>query len=562
MPFIDNIKPQLLVPLPCLADNLPAEILTEVFSNIVTSNSYHYTAEVATQLEKEALVFRRASQVSRFWRDVALHQCKDIWGSIINVDTSSSAWVEELIARSGNSPLTIQSLPYRRGRNEDFYTKKWTSILARMDRVKILHFELRCQEDVSQLMYATSNFHAPILESFRVGFGRRFGSEPSHNFFAFEGPLFDNHCPNLRDLVLTNVAFLQESMDFSTIRLVHLDITPDCLSAPPTVSQWLDVLETQPSLRYLTMDVHATFDAEIRLVFSREVRLPNLQEFNIEAAGIEGANIFASLILPSHCGIAIHIREDDETFDDLSFIETFGESLSRCIKRWSKKGSAPNPELGSWGLEMDELYFVLRLGSKNDEWYNPRIQLRYNALYCGEDDTQDVSPVLSRFISVIPKTGIIDAASSCTLELQHSISKNVGLMALLLQCCSSITHLRLVGESLWFINGLLPEAGSGAVLFPTLNHVTFDRIYIQDSEFDLVYGYFQSFLRSISATGRGIPATTLHIDMTFGMHAKFAEKAISSFGSKVQTFTHKGRFEELWAPKFWVGRDELRIIDS
>ena len=212
---------------------------------------------------------------------------------------------------------------------------------------------------------------------------------------------------------------------------------------------------------------------------------------------------------------------------------------------------------------MDELYFVLRLGLKDDERHNPRIQLRYNALYWGEDDTQDVSPVLSRFIGMIQKTGIINAACSCTLELQHPISKNVGLMTLLLQCCSSITQLRLVGESLWFVNGLLPEPGSGTVLFPTLNHVTFDRIYIQDSKFDLAYGYFQSFLRSISAAGRGIPATTLHIDMTFGMHTRFAEKAISSFGSKIQTFTHRDMFkEEFWAPKFWVGRDELRTIGS
>jgi hypothetical protein len=80
MLFIDNIKPLALLPPSCPADNLPAEILTEVFSNIVTSHSYHYTEEVATLLEKEALVFRCASQVSRFWRDVALHQLQGYLG--------------------------------------------------------------------------------------------------------------------------------------------------------------------------------------------------------------------------------------------------------------------------------------------------------------------------------------------------------------------------------------------------------------------------------------------------------------------------------------------------
>jgi hypothetical protein len=349
-----------------------------------------------------------------------------------------------------------------------------------MDRVKTLHFKPRCQEDALQLMYATSNLQAPILESFRVDCERHFGSEPT-----FEGPLFDNHCPNLRDLVLTNVAFIQETMDFSTIRLVHLDITPDFFYDSPTVSQWLDVLETQPSLRHLTMNVHSTFDAKIHPVFSRQVRLPNLEEFDIETAGIEGAHIFAGLVLPSHCGIAIQIKEEEETFDDLSFIEIFGESLSRFIKQWSGKGSATNPELGSWGLEVDELYFAFRLGSKDDEWHNPRIQLHYYGEYI------DISMVLPRFIGMVRRTGIIDAACSCTLELQHSISKDIGLMALLLQCCSSITHLRLVGESLLFVNGLLPEPDNGTVLFPTLSHVILDRFYIQGSGFDPVYAYFR-----------------------------------------------------------------------
>jgi hypothetical protein len=347
-------------------------------------------------------------------------------------------------------------------------------------------------------------------------------------------------------------------MDFFAIRLIHLDITPDVFSAAPTVSQWLDVLEPQPSLRYLTMNIHYTWDAEIYPLFSREVRLPNLQEFNIQTAGIEGPHIFASLVLPSHCGIAIQITEEDETFDDLSFIETFGESLSRCIKRWSGKGSAKDPELGSWGLEVDELYLVLRLRSKDDEWHNPRIQLHYYGLYGGEDDTQDVFPVLSGFIGVIRRKGIIDAAYNCTLELQHPISKNVDLimMALLLQCCGNITLLRLVGESLWFVNGLLPEPGSGIVLFPALNHATLDRVYIDESGFDHAYGYFQSLLQSISAVGRGIPTITLHIDMEYGMHVEFAEKAISSFGSKIETFTNRFK-EQIWAPRYWVGHDEL-----
>jgi hypothetical protein len=70
-----------------------------------------------------------------------------------------------------------------------------------MDRVKILHFELRCHEDASQLMYAISNYQGPMLESFRVGYECHCGLESSHTF-SFDGRLFDNFCPNLRDLVL------------------------------------------------------------------------------------------------------------------------------------------------------------------------------------------------------------------------------------------------------------------------------------------------------------------------------------------------------------------------
>ena len=254
MPFIYDIKRSLLGPLPspCLIDNLPPEILAEAFANIVISHSYHYTEEVAALLEEEALVLRCASQVSRFWRDVALHQCKGIWGSIININTSSDVWVEELFRRSRNSPLTVQSLRSRRDPDEDFRGDKWTAVLAQMGRVKVLHFTLGCHEDASQLMYATSNLRAPLLESFRIGYKYLCAWEPGQSLFSFSGRLFDNHCPNLRDFVLTRVPFIQPTVHFLDIHLAHLDVTPDLFSIDLTVSQWLDVLESQPSLRYLT----------------------------------------------------------------------------------------------------------------------------------------------------------------------------------------------------------------------------------------------------------------------------------------------------------------------
>jgi hypothetical protein len=551
MPFI--YKPQLLGPPPCFVDNLPTEILAEVFANLVTSHSYLYTKEVAILLEEESLALRRASQVSQFWRKVALHQCSNIWGSIINIDTSSSAWVEELISRSRDSLLTIQSLHIRREPKEDFCGAKWTSIFAEMARVKILHVTLGRHEDVSQLMYATSNLQAPILESFRVYF---FASAP--RLFSFNGRLFDNHCPNLRDLVVvTGVLFIQRTMDFSTIRLVHLDITPDLSSVRPTVSQWLDVLETQPSLRYLTMEVYSVSGNETYPIFSREVRLPNLEKFSIGTAGMEGAHLFASLVLPSHCGIAIEIMEEDKTLEDLSFIETFGETIARCIKRWSGTCS----KLGSWGLEVDEIDFVLGLGSDDDKWDNPRIQLHY---VFSHSDGEDEEEILPSFLDVFQRKGIVDAAHSCTLDLLEFRIPN-GLIAFFSQCGRNITHLRLVyHHSLWFVGGLLhtPEPGGGTLLFPSLNHVTLYNPRIDEFGSDHAYGDFQSSVQLISAARRGIPTITLRVYMDNERQVNFAARATNSFGSKIEIITLVSGpvFEEVRAPRWWVGGNELRVL--
>lgn len=566
MPFIYDIKRSLLGPFrrPCLVDKLPPEILSEVFANIVTSHSYHYTEEVAVQLEEEALAFRRASQVCQFWRDVAVHQCNGIWGSIINIDTSGDAWVQELITRSKNSPLMIQSLPSRRDPIEDFRGAKWTSILAQMDRVKVLHFIRGCHEDASRLMYATSNLQAPLLESFRIGYKCLCAWEPSSSLFSFDGRLFDNHCPNLRDFVLTRVPFIQPTINFYNVRLAHLDITPDLFPVGPTVSQWLDVLETQPSLRYLTMVVPSMSGADTYAMFSREVRLLNLEELSIETAGIEGAHLFASLVLPSHCGIAIQIMESDEEFSHFSLlVQTLGEGIQGCVKRWSGKGAGSAKKLESWGMEVGEEYFAFRLGSEDDEWYNPRIQLHY---YCSATDAMDeeVLLVLPSFLEMIQRKGIVNPAKSCTLETQFRIMAPVGLVDLLSHCTRNVTHLRLMGHSLWFICGLLrkPDPEAGTALFPALNHLTLDGPYIDDSGFDHAFGYFESFLYSISATGRGIPMTTLHVDLDLEVHIRFAEKARKSFGSKIDSemYVPQGAFEELREPRYWVGDDELRVL--
>jgi len=565
MPFIYDIERSLLGPLrtPCFVDNLPPEILAEVFANIVTSHSYHYTENVAALLEDEALAFRRASQVSQFWRSVALHQCRDIWGSIINIDTSSSAWVKELITRSKNSPLTIQSLPSRRRPNEDFCGDKWTSVLAQMARIKILHFTLGCHEDASQLMYATSHLQAPILESFRIGHKCICALEPRPTLFSFNGRLFDNHCPNLRDFVLARVPFVQPTMHFSAVRLVHLDITPDLFSIGPTVSQWLDVLETQPFLRYLTMVVPSMPGADAYPIFSRPVHLPNLEEFSIETPGIEGAQIFASLVLPSYCGIVIQIMESDEEFDHfLLLIQILGEGIQGFIKGWSGKGSVKNSNLESWGLEVGEQYFALRLGSGDDEWYNPRIQLRY---HCSDsdagDEEEDILSALPFFLEMIQNKGIVDAARTCTLEIQFRIMESVGLVDFLSHCTRSVTHLRLLGHSLWLISGLLrkPDPSTGTALFPSLNHITLDGPRIEESLFNHVYEYFECFLHSKAAAGRGIPTTTLHIEMEDNMHVKFAERAIGTFGSKIETYVPQGAFEEICEPRYWIEGNELRV---
>ncbi|KIM41436.1 hypothetical protein M413DRAFT_27788 [Hebeloma cylindrosporum] len=543
---------------PYFADNIPPEILASVFANIVTSHSYHYTEEVAAALDEEALTFRRASQVSRFWRDVSLHQCKRVWGSIINIDTSGSDWVQELITRSSNFPLTIQSLPSRRKPIEDFHGNKWTSVLSQMARVKVLHFTLGCHEDASRLVYATSNLQAPILESFRVGYKCLCGVTPTSELFSFNGRLFDGHCPNLSDFVLTQVPFIQPTLEIPVTRLVHLDITPDLFSVGPTVSQWLDLLQAQPSLRYLTIAVPSMYNStRNNPITLRQVHLPNLEELSIETPGIEGALIFESLVLPSRCGIAIRITEPDDDFDGLlQLLNSFGESIHGCVNKWSGKSSTK--KVGSWGLEVDQQHFAFRLGSEDDEWYNPRIQLHYRCLDDPEDEEGAVLTLLPFFLDMIQTKGIIDAAHSCALDIQIPILEPIGLVPLLSRCAGKVTDLRLMGHSLWLVAGLFNKPDRP--LFPALNHITLDGPYMEEVAFGYAYGYFERFLNAICDAGRGIPMTTLRVRSDYEFHTRFAEKAKRGFGSRIEEYVPHGTFEDFSEPRYWVRDDELRAM--
>lgn len=209
---------------------------------------------------------------------------------------------------------------------------------------------------------------------------------------------------------------------------------------------------------------------------------------------------------------------------------------------------------------MHEAYFVLRLGSEDDAWYNPRIQLHYYSSYNSPEEVQEV--ILSPLIGVIRRKGIVDAAHTCTLELQFPMTKNIGLTALLSECSRNITHLRLIRYSLWFVHRLPLILRPGTVLFPILNHVTLEDPRIDEFGFDhKPYGYFHS-LQSISAVARsGIPTITLRIDMENETHVNFAEleMTLNSFRSNIEigTYMPGSVFEELEEPRYWIGGDEL-----
>ena len=231
-----------------------------------------------------------SSKVCTRWRSIAL-KCHTIWGLIIDYNRHSLKWIETLLDRTSPSLLDFGSR----------IRSVWLTGLAdggqgvlelvfnRIDRLRIfnLHAPNSCWELVRSRFL---QLPAPNLEFAHVFF--------IHMAGHLTHPLFDNHAPNLQNLLLNrcSVDFTSPVLTPLTELYVHTIAQENSLP----VLDWLNILGGMPSLRWVTL-VGAISGAPANDI-SQAIHLGALDMLSVDGPFHECVALVKNLIMPPRCG--------------------------------------------------------------------------------------------------------------------------------------------------------------------------------------------------------------------------------------------------------------------
>ncbi|KIM41430.1 hypothetical protein M413DRAFT_27783 [Hebeloma cylindrosporum] len=421
----------------------PPEVLAHVFSSLLKSYTLHYTEETADAIWEEAFDVRMASQVCEFWRNVALSgSCAHIWGTIINVDTSSDFWVEELLHRSGNAPLLIQSRSALCTSPRSFTSFKWEIILSEMHRIQYLDLTLETYE-AHELMHWFSQ-PAPMLETLalRGAFDNplSFADMARASLIIPQGKhLFNNNSPKLRNgsVTLDNFLFFSCPSNYpESLNIVRLNL---CLKDLPLI------LMSAISGTSLISYVNSAGPALV---------LRNLQEL-VLVGNMEATQLLSRMIIPHTCMVTLSITQvrTYHTMDDL------------LPWRWLKDHFSPwktnNNPLHSWSLlTIRNGWFAFHAATKDDPQDCPWFVHEFQGLRQG-------STPASRFLEFLTENAILEDSAVVRLDFHRSSRDSSGrlesILGTLFSQCKRLTQLTLVDRSVrhivpsWNVRLLLIE---------------------------------------------------------------------------------------------------------
>ncbi|KIM41438.1 hypothetical protein M413DRAFT_27790 [Hebeloma cylindrosporum] len=390
--------------------NLPVEILTIIFCMIIESHHEHFTPGMEAILLEEARTIRAASQVCRLWRDVALSRHK-IWAAILDVDSNSTAWIDELFRRSGSATLAIRSTPSKRRIPSQFFgSPKWDAISAHAHRLRKLDIALE-YEDINYKLLPFFNQPAPLLEFLALKFSQKTGPhQPFHRNFtdAIYPFLFAGVIPKLHTLTLDNLICLWSLADPMAHNIMRLDLS-------------------------LSQKDMALFSFKSCTI----MHLPNLQELVV--TGIERCSRFLFLLrVPSFCMTTLSFTQRDcdsaLTNDPVLWVEQY-------LRGWQGRESP----IHSWYLcTSQNEAFAFHAGRKEDPPDRPQFVLEYNG-----GRTSGLR--LLHILEILCGEGILHESINATLDMQVDPYSSAGLaekLAELLSQCSRLDTLTLLGRSI------------------------------------------------------------------------------------------------------------------
>ena len=383
----------------------PVEILAIIFYMAIESYNQHYTPEMEAILLEEARTIRVASQVCQLWRAVSF-SCHRIWGTILNVDSSSTFWINELLRRSGSAPLAILSTPSSR---RSFESQKWKLILAQTHRFRTLDITF-ANRDIHALL-SIFRQPAPLLESLTLKYDQDNGCYRSVDISTSSPKgLFAGVAPKLRTYTLEKVLFRWSPVNQVARNIVRLDLS---------LSQ-KDVASFSPDYR-----------SPAKMV------LPNLQELVVTGTG-RCSRFLSFLGIPSSCMITLSFtrRDPDSSLidDPLLWVEAY-------LRGWL----ARQPPIQFWYLSTtQDDSFAFHAGIKGDPLDRPQFVLEYNGR-----DTAAIR--LLYLLEFLFRESALHQSAALRLDLQAGLYFSGGLaekLATLLSQCARLETLTLHGRSI------------------------------------------------------------------------------------------------------------------
>jgi len=259
--------------IPTISD-LPPEILSEIFL-LNTSVDSSYGVKNAKILRDTT---RYTSQVCRQWRFLVLEN-PVIWSRVIDFTRGSRLWIEELLRRASNCPLTLVS--------------RYRTLSSRMLARELEHFSQFGRYDgvftaeTWPLVLDKFQQPAPYLEELRL----QGSSGAQHELPA---TIFSGNAPHLRQLWLQSCCF---DGDLPYLpQLTHLSVSQ--VNPPP--QKWLDTLSRMKFLTNLELK-----GVNIGTESHAAVHLPNLENITLTASLRECSAFLSSLILKPTCSMRV-----------------------------------------------------------------------------------------------------------------------------------------------------------------------------------------------------------------------------------------------------------------
>ena len=382
---------------------LPVEILTIIFYMVIETYNQHYTRDIRGILLEEAHAIRAASQVCQRWRDVAF-SCHRIWGTILNVDSSSTLWISELLGRSGSAPLTIQSTL-----SPAFQSQKWKLLLSHTHRFRSIDITVG-NGDICLLLLIFRE-PAPSLESLTVKY------HPDHECYrsvevncTVPQGLFAGVSPKLRSITFENLLFRWSPAGQVAQNIVRLDLSL-----------------SQKDLASFSYD-YPSFP---------KMALPNLQELVASGNG-RCFRSLSYLAIPSSCMVTLSFTQRDPD-------PSMTDDPLQWVADYLRGRQARQPPIYSWYLSTTESdSFAFHAGTKADPLDRPQFVLEYNG---GE-----IAGIrLLRLLEFLHHEGVLHESVAMRLDLQASLYFSGGLpekLANLLSQCPKLETLTLPGNSI------------------------------------------------------------------------------------------------------------------